>query len=168
MAANPRDPSLAHNKEEDMPGGDWSGRPGHKCQLCGRSSEGVGPRRGFDYQHNVCGGCTSLTDLESDGDGDEGRCKECGEIIYGDNDTGEGEDFGYCNECADCCAICNEYLKPPFLKKHGTFKLDSKLRQQLLKAEPEWYENEDIQNMKDGEEIYLCRDCARDVMGKDK
>ena len=78
-----------------------------------------------------------------------------------------GGDFGYCNECADCCAICNEYLKPPFLKKHGTFKLDSKLRQQLLKAEPDWYENEDIQDMQDGEEIYLCRDCAKDVMSKD-
>eukprot|EP00563_Minutocellus_polymorphus_P018542 CAMPEP_0197717180 /NCGR_PEP_ID=MMETSP1434-20131217/1808_1 /TAXON_ID=265543 /ORGANISM="Minutocellus polymorphus, Strain CCMP3303" /LENGTH=141 /DNA_ID=CAMNT_0043301669 /DNA_START=65 /DNA_END=490 /DNA_ORIENTATION=+ len=41
-------------------GGDWSGRPGHRCNLCGRSSEGVGPRRGFDYDNDICGGCCDL------------------------------------------------------------------------------------------------------------
>lgn len=41
-------------------GGDWSGMPGHRCQLCGRSSENVGPRRGFDYSEDVCGGCADL------------------------------------------------------------------------------------------------------------
>lgn len=41
-------------------GGDWSGRPGHRCTVCGRSSEGVGPRRGFDYDDDVCGGCCDL------------------------------------------------------------------------------------------------------------
>ena len=36
---------------------DWSGRPGHRCSLCNRRSEGVGPRRGFNYKDGYCGGC---------------------------------------------------------------------------------------------------------------
>ncbi|KAL7429462.1 hypothetical protein ACHAXM_001701 [Skeletonema potamos] len=52
-----------HPDYEKANAGDWSGRPGHKCQLCGRSSEGVGPRRGFDYRNDVCGGCTDLSEL---------------------------------------------------------------------------------------------------------
>ena len=39
---------------------DWSGRPGHWCTICNRSSEGVGPRRGFNYEDDYCGGCVSL------------------------------------------------------------------------------------------------------------
>ena len=39
---------------------DWSGRSGYRCEICGRRSENVGPRRGFDYRASVCGGCTDL------------------------------------------------------------------------------------------------------------
>mmetsp|Transcript_8867 Transcript_8867/g.24487 ORF Transcript_8867/g.24487 Transcript_8867/m.24487 type:complete len:325 (-) Transcript_8867:298-1272(-) len=45
-------------------GADWSGRPGFRCGVCGRRSENVGPRRGFDYKASVCGGCCELTDNE--------------------------------------------------------------------------------------------------------
>ena len=38
---------------------DWSGRPGHRCTICNRRSEGVGPRRGFNYEDDYCGGCVS-------------------------------------------------------------------------------------------------------------
>ena len=34
----------------EVVGADWSGRPGQRCQCCGRRSENVGPRRGFDYR----------------------------------------------------------------------------------------------------------------------
>ena len=44
-----------------MPG-DWSGRPGSTCTICGRCSENVGPRRGFDYENDTCGGCVELSD----------------------------------------------------------------------------------------------------------
>ena len=47
-------------------GGDWSGRPGHRCEVCNRSSKNVGPRRGFDYANDVCGGCCEIS---SDDDG---------------------------------------------------------------------------------------------------
>jgi len=56
----PAELNCFNNEEYGRGGGDWSGRPGHRCQLCGRSSEGVGPRRGFDYTQDVCGGCTDL------------------------------------------------------------------------------------------------------------
>ena len=46
--------------EEGGSGGDWSGRPGSRCEICGRRSENVGPRRGFDYANDVCGGCIEL------------------------------------------------------------------------------------------------------------
>ena len=36
---------------------DWSGRGGGRCDMCGRRSENVGPRRGFDHRNNICGGC---------------------------------------------------------------------------------------------------------------
>ena len=52
-----------HPEYDRATAGDWSGRSGYKCQLCGRSSEGVGPRRGFDYRNSVCGGCTDLSEL---------------------------------------------------------------------------------------------------------
>lgn len=46
--------------DEGNGGGDWSGRPGSTCEICGRRSENVGPRRGFDYSSGVCGGCADL------------------------------------------------------------------------------------------------------------
>jgi hypothetical protein len=36
---------------------DWSGRPGHRCTYCSRRSENVGPRRGYNYKNDYCGGC---------------------------------------------------------------------------------------------------------------
>ena len=54
---------LLYGRSEDenlSQGGDWSGRPGFRCEICGRRSENVGPRRGFDYRLCVCGGCTEL------------------------------------------------------------------------------------------------------------
>ena len=51
----------------DVPGADWSGRPGYTCECCGRRSENVGPRRGFDYKDSFCGGCGDLSEM-SDAD----------------------------------------------------------------------------------------------------
>mmetsp|Transcript_15999 Transcript_15999/g.34803 ORF Transcript_15999/g.34803 Transcript_15999/m.34803 type:complete len:142 (+) Transcript_15999:98-523(+) len=53
-------PFAYHYDSSDGGGGDWSGMPGHRCQLCGRRSENVGPRRGFDYSDDICGGCADL------------------------------------------------------------------------------------------------------------
>lgn len=36
---------------------DYSGRPGYTCSICSRGSESVGPRRGFNYKDEYCGGC---------------------------------------------------------------------------------------------------------------
>mmetsp|Transcript_15323 Transcript_15323/g.25871 ORF Transcript_15323/g.25871 Transcript_15323/m.25871 type:complete len:247 (+) Transcript_15323:359-1099(+) len=41
-----------------------------RCDVCGRSAEGVAPRRGYDYKANVCGGCCSLDD-DDDADDDD-------------------------------------------------------------------------------------------------
>lgn len=51
---------LLTDDDDRCGGGDWSGRPGHRCEMCGRRSENVGPRRGFSYADNMCGGCTEL------------------------------------------------------------------------------------------------------------
>jgi hypothetical protein len=57
-AASPLLPSSANaNANVSARGGDWSGTPGHKCEVCGRLSDDVGPRRGFDYSTHRCGGC---------------------------------------------------------------------------------------------------------------
>ena len=54
--------SAAPEGEEDSSagGGDWSGRPGFRCEICGRRSENVGPRRGFNYEESYCGGCCEM------------------------------------------------------------------------------------------------------------
>jgi hypothetical protein len=39
-----------------------------RCDVCGRSAEGVPPRRGYDYKANVCGGCCSPGDDDDDDD----------------------------------------------------------------------------------------------------
>ena len=46
--------------DSDEDGGDWSGFGGYRCSVCGRRSDNVGPRRGFDYRTSTCGGCTDL------------------------------------------------------------------------------------------------------------
>merc|ERR1712238_530533 len=48
------------NNNVSATGGDWSGRPGARCSICGRRSEAVGGRRGFDYFVDMCGGCADL------------------------------------------------------------------------------------------------------------
>jgi len=48
------------SEDSEGGGGDWSGRSGYRCKTCRRSSENVGPRRGFDYENGYCGGCTDL------------------------------------------------------------------------------------------------------------
>ena len=64
-----------------MPGGgDWSGLPGHLCEVCGRSSENVGPRRGFDYVNDYCGGCCEISS-DDDGHNKEGCCRSCKKYI---------------------------------------------------------------------------------------
>ena len=86
-------------------GGDWSGLPGHCCEVCGRSSENVGPRRGFDYINDYCGGCC---DLSSDDDGhtEEGFCRSCKKYI-----TFQSAFDSYCGNCVKYCQLCgrNEY-----------------------------------------------------------
>ena len=54
--------SLSAESEEAEEESDWdySGRPGFRCEICGRRSENVGPRRGFDYTVSYCGGCACL------------------------------------------------------------------------------------------------------------
>eukprot|EP00035_Acanthoeca_spectabilis_P029499 m.474717 g.474717 ORF g.474717 m.474717 type:complete len:290 (-) comp36819_c0_seq1:140-1009(-) len=47
----------------EVRGADWSGRPGGRCHCCGRSAQGVGPRRGFDYKQQICGGCVDLDEM---------------------------------------------------------------------------------------------------------
>jgi len=64
-------------------GGDWSGRPGHRCEVCNRSSENVGPRRGFDYANDVCGGCCEISS-DDDGHNEEGYCRSCKKYMYKD------------------------------------------------------------------------------------
>lgn len=44
-------------EEEDDEKLNWSGLPGGQCGICGRRSENVGPRRGFNYVDEYCGGC---------------------------------------------------------------------------------------------------------------
>ena len=51
----------------EVAGEDWSGRPGQRCECCGRRSENVGPRRGFDYRQGVCGGCCELDKMTEAG-----------------------------------------------------------------------------------------------------
>ena len=42
----------------------WSGRVSGRYELCGRRSENVGPRRGFDYVHDYCGGSKGKNSLD--------------------------------------------------------------------------------------------------------
>lgn len=52
--------------EDEVPGADWSGRAGFRCEVCNRRSENVGPRRGFDYRDSVCGGCVELDEMSAE------------------------------------------------------------------------------------------------------
>jgi len=52
-----QDSSDEEDSSDDEEEYDWSGRPGYRCNICSRRSENVGPRRGFDYENSVCGGC---------------------------------------------------------------------------------------------------------------
>ncbi|KAL7500350.1 hypothetical protein ACHAWT_010516 [Skeletonema menzelii] len=116
-----------------MPGGgDWSGQPGHRCDYCGRSSDNVGPRRGFDYINDVCGGCCELSS-DDDGHTKYRQCRKCKRPMYSHG----GGDFAP-SSCFDTyCAIKNIIDEDDY-----SFDVLGELA-------------------KDGETIYLCETCHK-------
>lgn len=62
--------AMLTGQTKERKGADWSGRGGYRCDVCGRRSENVGPRRGFDYSISMCGGCTELSEPEDGGEDD--------------------------------------------------------------------------------------------------
>ena len=136
-------------------GGDWSGLSGHCCEVCGRSSENVGPRRGFDYINDYCGGCC---DLSSDDDGhtEEGFCRSCKKYI-----TFQSAFDSYCGNCVKYCQLCgrNEYDDVIHPKDADKYKVP------LDAAIVEIIDMEDYavarlgEDAKHGEVVYLCKKC---------
>lgn len=139
-------------------GGDWSGAPGHNCDVCGRRSENVGPRRGFDYANDVCGGCCDISS-DDDGHNKEGYCRKCKQIIYmagGKNCVPERSIHGYCGNCVKTCRICCEQIHPRHSDRYAV-PLDKAIKDILDEDEPSiWLLGEDAEN---GETTYLCKKC---------
>ena len=94
-------------------GGDWSGLPGHRCEICGRSSENVGPRRGFDYINDCCGGCCEMSS-DDDGHTEEGFCRSCKKNMY---KRGSQID-NYCFNCVKTCQLCGLDNRPKDADKY--------------------------------------------------
>ena len=61
------------NDDDDENGDDnQSDGPGTiRCLICNRKAENVGPRRGFDYKNNYCGGCVELSGSDDDDEDDD-------------------------------------------------------------------------------------------------
>jgi hypothetical protein len=97
-------------------GGDWSGRPGHRCDICGRRSEFVGPTRGFDYNKDICGGCCSLSGSteESDGESEEsdGESEEHHLGAVGEKKACRGDWSGRPGHKCDICGRRSEFVGP--------------------------------------------------------
>ena len=135
-----------------MPGGgDWSGAPGGVCSLCGRRSENVGPRRGYDYVNDYCGGCC---DLSSDDDGhcEEGYCRQCGKNLC----KIESSIDHYCMNCVKVCRNCSTQMSP---EKVEVTPLDNIIKDMIDETDV-W---EDIlgDDAKDGDPVDLCKSCHK-------
>lgn len=132
-----------------MPGGDWSGKPGHRCDVCNRRSENVGPRRGFDYANDVCGGCCDISSDE-----DEYNCNSCKKNLYKRQTQVEG----YCFDCVGYCQVCMQDIHP---NDEVERPLDDDVRS--LVGDPEEAE----ERFGDGD-VTLCPECAEDLAAKKK
>ena len=145
-----------------MPGGgDWSGEPGHRCGCCGRRSENVGPRRGFDYINDVCGGCCELSS-DDDGQTKEYHCRNCKQFMYthgGANCVPTSSFDTYCRNCVKSCQLCCEDVHPYREMDKYSVPLDEAVKDIIEEIEP----SIDVlgEFAKDGETIYLCRKCHR-------
>jgi hypothetical protein len=60
-----------------------------RCLICNRRAENVGPRRGFDYKNNYCGGCVELSGSDDDDDNDDDD-NGYGGNNFVDNEISEG------------------------------------------------------------------------------
>ena len=132
---------------------DYSGRPGARCDMCNRRSEFVGPTRGFDYSSSICGGCYELSDVE-----DDEVCRGCGDNLY----ELPSEIDGYCGNCVQMCDACGdltiaEELVNVILSPAVRHALH--VHQQDIDAE-ERAEEIELHEMKDGDAIEVCDNCA--------
>lgn len=151
-------------------GGDWSGRPGHRCEVCNRSSSDVGPRRGFDYANDVCGGCCEISS-DDDGHNEEGHCRSCKKYMYmkgGPNCVPVSGLDNYCMNCVKYCQLCgyrndgsydhhaDHDIRPKDAEKYKV-PLDAAVVDIIDKCESVVAVlGEDAY---DGEDVYLCKKC---------
>ncbi|KAL3788831.1 hypothetical protein ACHAWO_008156 [Cyclotella atomus] len=101
-------------------GGDWSGAPGHNCNVWGRRSENV-----------------------------EGHCRRCKRFIYmkgGKNCVPASSVDGYCGSCIKSCRICGEQIHPKYSDRYAV-SLDKAIKDILDEDEPSiWLLGEDAAN----------------------
>ena len=146
-----------------MPGGgDWSGRPGHLCDYCGRSSANVGPRRGFDYINDVCGGCCALSS-DDDGNTEENHCRKCKRLMssYGSvvNCAPTSYLATYCGDCVKRCKLCGDVVHPYREVDKYSVPLDNAIKDII--DEDDYSIDRLGETAKHGETIYLCNECHK-------
>ncbi len=145
-----------------MPGGgDWSGQRGHRCDYCGRSSDNVGPRRGFDYVNDVCGGCCELSS-DDDGHTEEGHCRQCKRFMYmhgGPNCAPVSCFDTYCGNCVKLCELCSEHVHPHREMDKYSVPLDEAIKN-IIDEDDFSIERLGVL-AKDGETMYLCKECHK-------
>lgn len=136
-------------------GGDWSGAPGYRCDICGRRSETVGPVRGFDYASSICGGCCAISS-DDDGHNEENHCRACKKYMY--NTMSEVDN--YCSDCVPLCPVCSEQFHPKYRDKCAT-RLDGIIRQ-MIEDTGDAVDDVLGEDAVDGEEIVtLCKKCKK-------
>lgn len=155
-------------------GGDWSGRPGHRCEVCNRQSSDVGPRRGFDYANDICGGCCEISS-DDDGNNEEGHCRGCKKYMYmkgGPNCVPVSGLDNYCANCIKYCQLCNHPYKSD---THDIPPKDAeKYKVPLDLAIVELVHADDVavavlgDDAKGGEVIHLCMNCHTNKWKKHK